>query len=100
MSSSFLIRTNNASILYTGDLGNKNDLLLFDSTQYEYLVSEIMHISFDDLMPLINSSSIKKIYLTHIADENEQTVSDLIKNLPPVSKNKITVAYDGFTTSL
>lgn len=100
MSSSFLIRTDDISLVYSGDLGSKNDLTLFGSDQYEYLICEIMHIGFNDLLPLIHSDSIKKMYLTHIDDEDEQSIQDSVKALPPQSKNKVTIAYDGFTTSL
>lgn len=100
ISCGFLFRTEKTSIFYTGDMGGKNDLTLFSSGEYEYLISEITHISFDDVISLIDCDKLTKIFLTHISDEDEQSVINFIMSLPPVFRNKFIAAYDGCTANL
>ncbi|MEJ2618427.1 MAG: MBL fold metallo-hydrolase, partial [Ignavibacteriaceae bacterium] len=69
--SSILLQLNNKNILYTGDIGKKEDLYLFKSYRSDLIISEITHISFEELIEASNSLKPEKLYLTHINEETE-----------------------------
>ncbi len=95
--SSFLFIYENKKIFYTGDIGSESDLFLFDDYKIDLIIAEISHVRLEEL---ISANKILKsdiIYLTHISDEDEESLSSFINSLAEYKKGKFVIAYDGLS---
>lgn len=92
--SSFLIRTNNKKIHYTGDIGSSDDLYLFEEENPNIIISEYAHINSADLIDLAHSVRAD-IILTHYHDDAPAALTQQLKNEFPSLKNRIRFAADG-----
>ncbi len=99
-SSSFLFFIDDKKIFYTGDIGHKSDLFSFKDYEIDLLITEISHVSLEE----INSAGIilkaKKIYLTHISDVDEENINSFFKSLNEDKRGKFVTAYDGLSFNL
>jgi ribonuclease Z len=95
---SFIFKINKKNILYTGDIGGKDDLFLFEDELIDVFITETTHINFEDISPALLSIKPKKTILTHISSEDENEIDALIEK----NKNRfsITAAFDGFSETL
>lgn len=93
--SSFLISVKKRNIFYTGDIGNKDDLYLFGNKKFDLMISEITHISEEDLVDAFNKLKPQKLYITHISDDDEKKAAKLIFLLPDKERKKVIQAFDG-----
>jgi len=99
--SSFLLNIENIKIHYTGDIGSKNDLLLFSDYTIDYLISEVTHIQPNDILNSYSNDALPpKIILTHITDEDINNLKELIVNLQVDLKEKFILAFDGLKITL
>lgn len=96
--SSILFKINRRKIFYTGDIGSKEDLYLFKDHKMDLMISEITHVSFEDLLEAYKYLKPEKLYLTHYSDENERNLIKLKSKFSSEEKDKIIIAYDGLTT--
>ncbi len=94
ISLSFLVKDQQSSLIYSGDVGSEKDLYLFED-KVDLLVSEISHIKLEDVLGLLNRNLYKKIILTHIADESEKLVDHFLNSLDKEQKDRKSTAYDG-----
>ncbi len=94
-SSSLLINNGEEKVLYTSDIGDADDLLLFYDYSIDYLICETTHISIDDILSTIEARGIANTYLTHIDDKDEKILLQTTFKRP-----NITVAYDGLKISI
>lgn len=94
ISLSFLVKDQQSSLIYSGDVGSEKDLYLFED-KVDWLVTEISHIKLEDVLGLLNKNLHKKIILTHIADESEKLVDQFLNSLDKKQKSRIVAAYDG-----
>jgi len=94
VSLSFLFKDDENSCIYSGDVGNENDLYLF-SQKVSWLITETSHIKFENVLDLLEKLDPAKIILTHIGDDFEKSLSDSFLSLPENLKSCIISSYDG-----
>jgi ribonuclease BN (tRNA processing enzyme) len=99
-STSFLITFANHKIHYTADIGGIDDLYLFKSELPTLLITEISHISFEDVLTVAQNPFPHKILLTHYSDEDKQNLDDFLQKLPEELDDKIVLAEDGLLLNL
>ncbi|MGA7720099.1 MAG: MBL fold metallo-hydrolase [Ignavibacteriaceae bacterium] len=97
---SFIFDLNGKNVHYTGDIGSLEDILLFKDFEKDILISEISHVSIPGLIKIAELLNIKKLILTHISDEDEPTLLDIIKTLGSIVNIEIIDAYDGLSIAL
>ena len=90
---SFLFSYKNKNLIYTGDIGSKKDLELFNEFKADILVSEITHITISDLLEKLVILGSPRTYITHITDDDEAGIVHLLDKLSPDGK-KIELAND------
>ncbi len=93
-SSSILFGINKKNIFYTSDIGKKEDLYLFKNYKSDIIISEITHVSIEDLIELSNYLKPEKLYITHISDEIEHYLAQKKSFL---KQHNFTAVADGFT---
>ena len=91
VSLSFLFKDDENSCIYSGDVGNQNDLYLFNQ-KVDWFITETSHIKFESVLDLLEKLDPAKIILTHIGD-------DFYPSLPENLKSCIISAYDGLELS-
>ena len=91
---SFLFRDDENSVIYSGDVGNENDLYLFNQ-KVNWFISETTHIKSENIINLIDKLDPSKIILTHISDDFEKQLNDFHQSLPVNLKSRIILAFDG-----
>lgn len=99
-SASLYFKYDAKQILYTSDLGNESDLESLVNTKIDYLIIETTHIPLLSIKKFRDDLSIKKVYLTHISDEDEKLIAGFQKSLIDVEKEAYVTAYDGLTIVL
>jgi ribonuclease Z len=96
--SSFLFSVGDKEIHYTGDIGDKNDLLLFNEFKPDNLISEITHIKLSDILESLDNNHLpEKILFTHISDDDDERIGEFLTELPEKLRKKIIIAQDGLT---
>jgi ribonuclease Z len=98
ISSSFLFKVGNNKIVYTSDIGNSEDLFLFNNIQADICITETTHLSFNDIENAATILNPTKIYLTHI--DNETELRNWYNNLSANEKEKFIIAFDGMMVDL
>jgi ribonuclease BN (tRNA processing enzyme) len=96
-SGSFLFKVRDKFLMYSGDLGSANDLLLFKDFKIDILINEITHITFNELLTKIEQLNPVAIYLTHISDEDLPELLNSVQLLQQELKGKIFLAEDRFS---
>jgi ribonuclease Z len=94
-SSSFLFTSSGKNIIYTSDIGSVDDLLLFDSVKPDLLISEVTHISANELLDKAASISSAMTFLTHYSDEQISPLNEILTNHSGSSKGTIKLATGG-----
>ena len=100
VSSSFYLRTENNHIVYTADIGGKNDLFLFDEVSPQIFITETSHINLSWLLEIFTKIQPAKVILTHISDEDEFKIFKWLENIPAEIKPKFSMAEDGQIVTL
>ena len=77
-SSSFLFNLKDKKLFYTGDIASKDDLFLFYEEKFDYMITEITHISTEDILEAVKLLQPSKLYLTHISDDDGQKIEKII----------------------
>jgi ribonuclease BN (tRNA processing enzyme) len=91
--SSFLFNINRTDIFYSGDVGGKDDLYLFKDSKIDLMISEITHISPEEIYEAFRILNAGKLYLTHITEGDESKAAALASRSP----STIIPAFDGMT---
>ena len=95
--SSILFQVKSKNIHYTGDIGEKNDLLLFKEFHTNFLLSEITHIKLHDILDAFGEDHLPaNIIFTHISDDDEKRIDAFLSDLPEKLREKFITAQDGF----
>lgn len=97
---SFLFSDGERKIFYTGDIGSKEDMLLFEDHKTDVIISELTHISLEDLLSSLTGYEADKIIVTHLSEETEKKFLQLSKNFTEEHRSSIIMAYDGLTVQL
>ena len=95
VSLSFYFKDDANSLIYSGDIGNENDLYLFNQ-KVDWFITEITHINKENILTLLEKSGASEIILTHIGDDFEKPLSEFHQSLPNHLKNRVILAFDGF----
>ncbi len=95
ISSSFLFTSGNKKVIYTSDIGSKEDLYLFNEVETDIFITETTHLTLTELENALIIQNPKKIILTHIDLENENKINYWIKSQIGSLKNKIILAQEG-----
>lgn len=98
--SSFLFNINGVNLFYTGDIADKDDLYLFRDFKMDYLITEVTHINYEDILLAYNQLKPGRIILTHISDGDEKDLKKLSNYLSKNEQSNFITAYDGLTISL
>jgi len=96
-SASFLFEAGNKKVIYTADIGSKEDLFLFNDAVPDIFISETTHISQATILDNIISLNPGKICLTHYSDEDFPAISEILATLPTEQNKKIKLAKDGLS---
>jgi len=98
-SGSFLISIHGKNIFYTGDIGSQKDLFLFQEKP-DLMISEITHLSVDELVDAFRKIDPKKLFITHLSDEDEIKVTKLVYQLPAKERRIIVATFDGLNVKI
>ncbi|HSP86865.1 MAG TPA: MBL fold metallo-hydrolase [Ignavibacteriaceae bacterium] len=99
-SSSFLINVKEKTIFFTGDISEQKDLYIFREIPFNTMISEITHITTEELIEAIRNLNLQKIFITHLSEEDEKKVSKLTYQLPIAERSKVIIAFDGLNIKL
>ena len=91
---SFLFEDDENAVIYSGDIGTENDLLLFDQ-KVDWIITETTHIKPENLLNILNKIESSKLILTHIGDDYEKSLKSFQQSLPDELKSRIILAFDG-----
>jgi phosphoribosyl 1,2-cyclic phosphodiesterase len=94
-SSSFLFNLSDKYLFYTSDIGETDDLYIFKDHKIDVMITEITHVGFEEIFKAIKELQPKRLFFTHISEENEPDLIKLYNNLPEELKSKIIPAVDG-----
>ena len=100
ISASFLFKVADKKIIYTSDIGNKNDFLLFENINADYFISETTHIQLTELEENILKQNHKSVILTHISDSEEEILHNFAKRLNNSYNINVILAEDGMNFAL
>ena len=93
ISSSFLFHLGNKKLVYTSDIGNYDDLFLFQDTKADIFIAESTHIPLSRIEDAITILDPHKVILTHIDDKKE--INNWFNKMSDGKKDKILIARDG-----
>ncbi len=100
ISSSFLFTGENKNIIFTADIGTKNDLYLFEETKSaDCFIVDSTHIELDEIGSAVKNIEPKAVYLTHINDADESSIIEWIRK-QNIKNNVYHLAEDNFTLEL
>ncbi len=73
-------------------------MYLFRDFKIDYIISECTHVNLEEIILAFNQLKAKKLYLTHIRDEDEEHLSKLKSSSS--KEELIFAAFDGLTFSV
>lgn len=94
LSFSFYFEAGKKKIIYTSDIGSADDLLLFKENDADYFITETSHITLEKIYNFYKIQNPKRLFLTHIDDENEEKISAFISKLKTSDKKRIIAVSD------
>lgn len=97
---SFFIKAKEKNIFLTGDIGEYKDLLLFEEQKTDIMISEITHVSVEELLGAFRRIKPGRLFLTHLGEEEEEKVLKLSYNLPMKERRKVVAAFDGLSVKI
>jgi ribonuclease BN (tRNA processing enzyme) len=92
---SFFITDGKRNLVYTGDIGNAEDLYLFKENEIDLFISEATHVSLKEILIAHKNLNIKGTILTHLIDGDDEKIRNQIDRLKSEMKN-FELAFDGF----
>jgi len=92
---SVLFEEKDKKLLYTSDIGSKEDLFLFRELSPDFFICEANHLELPALFEEIQKIRADKIYLTHYSEEDLKKISAILATLAENQKSRIIIAKDG-----
>jgi ribonuclease BN (tRNA processing enzyme) len=89
---SFLFKSANKKVFYSGDIGSPDDLYLFKDDKIDIYITETAHVTFSNILSMSEALRPGKIVLTHLSDED---ISSIKENLMNTKNDSIIMAEDG-----
>ncbi len=94
-SGSFLFKSPDKTVYYSGDLGSPEDLYLFKEHKADVFITEAVHVSYDSILKMSLKLEPAKVILTHLPDEGIPGIN------PERAKNdSMIIAEDGLVVSV
>jgi len=100
VSSSILFKIDSQNLFYTSDIGNKDDLYLFERYKLDYVISEAAHVKVEELMEFYNKTNPEKLFITHYDDSAEAELKKWHRQLNANDRKRIIISYDGLDFQL
>jgi ribonuclease Z len=94
---SFLFKSKNKNVFYSGDIGSADDLYLFKDHRIDIFITEAEHISVGNILSASDELKPGKVILTHLSDENTVLVK---KNIKKTQNESVIVAEDGLLLNI
>lgn len=95
---SFLFKVADKKIIYTGDVGDVDDLLLFRESDIDLLITETTHLKLNQINEACAIIKPARVILTHISDEDVKDVGLFINQNK--SRFFTEAAFDGFSVTI
>lgn len=92
---SFVLKTADRTIGYSGDLGCIEDLETLVNMPLDLMIVELAHIEPASLMEFLGAKDIEKVIFTHIHPELEDREDDIRRLAEKFLKGRCSIAYDG-----
>jgi ribonuclease Z len=99
-SSSFLISVKEKNIFFTGDIADQKDLYIFRDMKIDLMISEITHITVEELIEAFRNLKPQRLYITHLSEEDEKKVSKISYQLPMAECRKVVASFDGLNVKI
>lgn len=95
VSLSIMFSNNVSNLIYTSDIGNANDLQLFDLTNVQYFITEFSHIELEDIIYFLEVNKEIKLILAHYELNKLSKIYDnvLLNNF--IKEKRLVIAQDG-----
>ena len=97
ISGSFLFKSGNENVYYSGDLGGTDDLFLFDDHKINVFITEAAHVDLESILKVSEKLDPGKIILTHLEAED---IPVLKRNIKSIKNHQILIAEDGLKISV
>lgn len=94
VSLSFLFSVNKKTLLYTSDVNDEKDILLFRDNEINTLIVESTHITIQQINKAIDELKPKYVYITHIND-NDSELFNWHNKLTGIKRYHTKIASDG-----
>lgn len=95
LSSSFLFNLPAEKVIYTSDIGSKDDLYLFSEIYADLFITETTHIPLDEIEKSAIIQNPKKTILTHIDYSQEKDIIAWLDSLSESNNKRFIIAEDG-----
>lgn len=89
---SFLFKSANKKVFYSGDIGSPDDLYLFKDDDIDIYITEASHVNFSSILSMSKALKPGKIVITHLSDENIPLIKE---NLMNTENDSMIMAEDG-----
>ncbi|MCF8240694.1 MAG: MBL fold metallo-hydrolase [Melioribacteraceae bacterium] len=96
VSISLLIKTESEQVIYTSDIGDSADLILFNKST-DYFITETTHVSFDEIKTAVEKLNPVKVILTHFSCDDRKKIEEQISSLDRNIRKIFILADDGMT---
>jgi ribonuclease BN (tRNA processing enzyme) len=96
VSLSLLFNSKNGKIIYTGDIGIKEDLYHFDFDGVKYLITEATHIELIEIINLIKLNPNIKLVISHYSINKIKEIFDNIMINTFINQNRLIIAKDSY----
>ena len=97
VSGSFLFKSGESNIFYSGDIGSAEDLFLFKDFPVNIFITETTHAAIDEIINAVRQLKPGKIFLTHLDDDDLPVLISKIENAKDFS---FVIAEDGLYLSV
>ena len=64
------------------------------------MISELTHISIDELIEAFRSLNPQRLFITHLSEEEEVKISELSYHIPAKERKNVIAAFDGLSVKL
>lgn len=92
VSGSFLFKSGNKNVYYSGDIGSPRDLFLFEEYKVDIFITEAAHIDLDSILTVSKKLNPGRIYLTHVEEADLPYIKGFIDK---TGNDKIYIAGEG-----
>ncbi len=95
---SFLFKVDDKKIVYTGDVGEMDDLFIFKESDINIFITETTHLKLNQIKEACAIIKPARVILTHISDEDEKDIG-LFINLNR-SRFFVEAAFDRYSATI